>query len=469
MLEPRVALNAGPATRSPEVNLSKVFTDARFNTIPYDQVFSDCVANAVAADIDYNLLINDAGRKLITAGFRPSRLFLYYDSRFLGFDKNTDRSQKEPFTDDTGTLAQAMLQSAATQGIATEGKSRTHFPYPAQNQPTLLAQNPGAANYLAARTVRITGFQEFSKNEITPAYIKTQLKARKPVLIGMSLPTTKVGTKVVRATDSDELIGGGPDGLPTIPPPGNTYKPGDDGHELLVVGYNKNAVIVLNSWGSNWGKNGYAYLPDVYLKPQWVGDADTISGISISTATAPSIGKLSQLNSRPFIDRTKGQIDIDTQPPSAAGTATSFDFYSRTNGSQYVTPLLFNFNAASQTYTLAGIGASFKPQASPKGANGEQQGIPFVARFGNANVTSTSRLGFYDGDVTSAGKQEIAKANLGMIPYSSRASGLPAWLSSTGMVEPGDLKIGMTFASTARANVALTGTASRTYSAMLNE
>jgi hypothetical protein len=245
---------------------------------------------------------------------------------------------------------------------------------------------------------------------------------------------------------------------------------------MLIVGYNnqKRAAIVLNSWGSDWGKDGYAYLPNVYLDSRWINSAETISGITVSKTPTPSIGQLTQLTYRKGVvdgKKSKGEVNIDTQPgsSSARGTATSFNFYNRTNGSHYVTPLLFNFNSSSQTYTLTGIGASFKPEAPGAGKKGEQVGIPFVASFGSANVTSTSRFGFYDGDVTSAGENETVKANAGIIPYSANRSGSPVWLSSTGPVEPGALEVGMTFSGVTAANVALTRTASRTYSAMLNE
>jgi Papain family cysteine protease len=443
------------------------------------------VANAVAADIDYNMLkknvnsnltqTNPALRKLVDDGFRPSRLFLYYNARFLRYADNEDRSQNEPFTTDSGTLASYMLQSAQTQGIATEGSSKPNFPYPGNDDASHVSKNPGAANYLAARTVKVTSFNEFTSAQITPAFIKAQLAGGQPVLIGMNLPDYKRGANVFSATDRDKLIKNGRGGLPTIPAPGKTYQPGG-GHEMLLVGYNnqKKAAIVLNSWGSDWGKNGYAYLPNVYLNYRWIDDAETISGITISTTPAPSIGESTQLTDRQGVvdgKKSKGEVNIDTQPgsSSASGTATSFNFYSHTNGSHYVTPLLFNFNPSSQTYTLTGIGASFKPEASGAGKKGEQVGIPFVASFGSANVTSTSRFGFYDGDVTSAGKNERVKANAGIIPYSAQRSGSPAWLSSTGPVEPGALKVGMTFSGVTAANVALTRTASRTYSAMLNE
>jgi hypothetical protein len=63
----------------------------------------------------------------------------------------------------------------------------------------------------------------------------------------------------------------------------------------------------------------------------------------------------------------------------------------------------------------------------------------------------------------------VAKASIGVIPYSAQGSGSSTWLSSTAPIQPGDPKIGTTFSNTAEANVTLTPEDSRTYSAMLNE
>lgn len=42
-------------------------------------------------------------------------------------------------------------------------------------------------------------------------------------------------------------------------------------HALLVVGYFDEYFIVLNSWGSNWGKGGFANLPmDYEMQDMWV-------------------------------------------------------------------------------------------------------------------------------------------------------------------------------------------------------
>ena len=52
----------------------------------------------------------------------------------------------------------------------------------------------------------------------------------------------------------------------------------DEGHAVLVVGYderyipNEGTLIIRNSWGHDWGDDGYGYLPYVYID-QYGGEA----------------------------------------------------------------------------------------------------------------------------------------------------------------------------------------------------
>ena len=55
------------------------------------------------------------------------------------------------------------------------------------------------------------------------------------------------------------------------------------GHAVLAVGYNdeKEYFIIRNSWGSNWGDNGYFYMPYKYiLNKKLASDFWTIQKIS---------------------------------------------------------------------------------------------------------------------------------------------------------------------------------------------
>ena len=44
----------------------------------------------------------------------------------------------------------------------------------------------------------------------------------------------------------------------------------NSGHAMLIVGWNETGFIVQNSWGKNWGDNGYAILPYEYeIREAW--------------------------------------------------------------------------------------------------------------------------------------------------------------------------------------------------------
>jgi C1A family cysteine protease len=36
---------------------------------------------------------------------------------------------------------------------------------------------------------------------------------------------------------------------------------GNWGHAILLVGWNSTSWIIKNSWGANWGTNGYGTIP----------------------------------------------------------------------------------------------------------------------------------------------------------------------------------------------------------------
>jgi C1A family cysteine protease len=61
-------------------------------------------------------------------------------------------------------------------------------------------------------------------------------------------------------------------GIIPMPEPGERLL---GGHAVVAVGYNADYVICRNSWGEQWGDNGYFYLPwayfDSYVHDMWTG------------------------------------------------------------------------------------------------------------------------------------------------------------------------------------------------------
>ena len=82
----------------------------------------------------------------------------------------------------------------------------------------------------------------------TALMVRDALDRGQPVVLGVRLYTTWHGP--------------GGDGLIAMPASGARDL---GGHAVLVVGYRDNDFIVQNSWGSDWGEDGFAYLPGDYV------------------------------------------------------------------------------------------------------------------------------------------------------------------------------------------------------------
>jgi C1A family cysteine protease len=67
-----------------------------------------------------------------------------------------------------------------------------------------------------------------------------------------------------------------------IPMPGPTEQK-DGGHAMLIVGYNNadRTFLVRNSWGTEWGQQGYGTMPyDYILSPTLTWDLWTIRSVT---------------------------------------------------------------------------------------------------------------------------------------------------------------------------------------------
>jgi C1A family cysteine protease len=93
-------------------------------------------------------------------------------------------------------------------------------------------------------------YKALAYHRVAPKDIKEVLAAGKPVLIGMSVyasfenPEVAETGQVPMPKRREQLMGG---------------------HAVLVVGYEQKEYIIRNSWGEDWGDNGYFYLPQEYL------------------------------------------------------------------------------------------------------------------------------------------------------------------------------------------------------------
>lgn len=209
----------------------------------YDQgELGSCTANA-GCTCRY-LLMNNPQIDL-------SRLFLYYNER--GLEGNVKK--------DDGATLRDTCKSIYKLGVCEE----KYMPYNEEK----FSQPPSRTAYINANNYKITAYKSLS----TLDEIKQNLAFRQqPVLLGMD---------VYESFESDETARTGIMRMPGK----NEKKLG--GHAVLVVGYNNikkrhkyvtmntyryGYLIVRNSWGSNWGDNGYFYMPYDYANPEYTYD-----------------------------------------------------------------------------------------------------------------------------------------------------------------------------------------------------
>ena len=190
----------------------------------YDQgELGSCTANACACIYQFGDTQNKS--------FMPSRLFIYYNERILEND----------VSEDAGATLSDGIKTLQTYGVCPENLWTYDI--------TKFAIKPPVSCYVQAlnhKAITVTNI----KQDITS--MKNSLVSGYPFIVGVLLYSsfesdivTKTGV-VPMPLPTDEILGG---------------------HAVVCVGYNDTTQqwIMRNSWGTNWGVNGYFYLPYAYL------------------------------------------------------------------------------------------------------------------------------------------------------------------------------------------------------------
>ena len=188
----------------------------------YDQGdLGSCTANALCGLIGYD-----------KPGFLGSRLFLYYNERFL---ENT-------VSQDSGATLYDGIQSLKNNGICPE----TDWPYIVKQ----FSVKPPTKCYQNALKEKALTVKNINTNDLVA--MKTCLSSGFPFVIGIAVYES-FETRQVAAT-----------GMVPMPKPKEQCL---GGHAVCVVGYDdsKQSFVVRNSWGTNWGIKGYFYIPYTYL------------------------------------------------------------------------------------------------------------------------------------------------------------------------------------------------------------
>jgi C1A family cysteine protease len=186
----------------------------------------------------------------------PSRAYIYFNERLM----------EGTVAQDSGASLKAGMQSIKKYGFCQE----SDFPY----LPGQFRTRPPPECYAQGERYRELKYYRVRSQT---AAVKAALASGYVVVIGL-VAFPELESPAVAAT-----------GQLTGPKPGE--KP-FGGHAVLIVGYtagssgpsgpgSQGSFIVRNSWGPDWGDQGYFYMPFDYLD-QYVPDAYVVQQITLS-------------------------------------------------------------------------------------------------------------------------------------------------------------------------------------------
>jgi len=200
----------------------------------YDQGdLGSCTANAIGASYEFDLLRQGV------EDFTPSRLGLYYD----------ERVKEGTVQSDSGAQIRTGIKVVVAQGVYPE----TLWPYKIDKFKT----KPPANCYTEAKKHQALVYERVPR---TIEGICGVLAEGLPFVFGFSVYSAFEGETVART------------GVLYLPKKNESFL---GGHAVMAVGYSMKTkrVIVRNSWGPSWGKNGHFTMPiDYLLNPNLADD-----------------------------------------------------------------------------------------------------------------------------------------------------------------------------------------------------
>ncbi|MEP6949875.1 MAG: C1 family peptidase [Ginsengibacter sp.] len=185
-----------------------------------------CTANALGAAFQF-------GRRMQKLDeFIPSRLFLYYNERVMIKTVNSD----------SGAHIRNGIKSLNVNGICPE----IEWPYIVEK----FTEKPSKKCYDDALKSTIKSYERLNNGNLTQ--LQSCLSEGFPFVFGFTVYES-FETEVVAKT-----------GMLPMPKAKEKVL---GGHAVMAVGYDdsKQAIIVRNSWGKNWGLKGYFYMPYGYI------------------------------------------------------------------------------------------------------------------------------------------------------------------------------------------------------------
>jgi C1A family cysteine protease len=184
-----------------------------------------CTAQAIAGALHYEWIQHKKPNPFI-----PSKLYIYYNERYLEGSINQDR----------GAMIRTGMKAINNWGFCKE----TLCPYIISK----FAVRPTDEAYSDGGTRRV--FQ-YARAQQDRNFLQTTLSGDQPVVFGFSVYESfnRVGSSgiVPMPAMSERQLGG---------------------HAVLLVGYDNSRQLYCfrNSYGSGWGDRGYGYLPFAYVE-----------------------------------------------------------------------------------------------------------------------------------------------------------------------------------------------------------
>ena len=218
---------------APPVNLKALpsSVDLRPGCPPvYDQgQLGSCTGNGIAAALQF-----DRHKQKLTPDFVPSRLFIYYNERVIEHSVHSD----------AGAQIRDGIRSVGKTGFCPESM----WPYDISK----FTDQPPKKCYDEALTDKAVSYQRLVQNI---NQMKGCLASGFPFVFGFT---------VYASFESEQVKKTG-----TVPMP-QTKEELLGGHCVVAVGYDdqQQRFLIRNSWGAQWGDNGYCTMPYAYLSDQ---------------------------------------------------------------------------------------------------------------------------------------------------------------------------------------------------------
>ena len=204
-----------------------------------------CTANALGAAFQIAQVI----QKKTT--WMPSRLFLYYNSRVPIHTENSD----------SGAFLRDAVKCMNKQGMCKE----TEWTYDDDNTAgAKFTQKPPTLCYQHGLSNQILTYQRL-QNSLT--VLQGCLAEGYPFAFGFSVYESFMSATVKRT------------GI--MPMPNIAAERMIGGHAVLAVGYDnsRQAFLIRNSWGKEWGLAGYFWMPYAYATSRQASDFWTVRTI----------------------------------------------------------------------------------------------------------------------------------------------------------------------------------------------